>query len=217
MTKRSENKLIEAFTADHICKITGLSQRQLSAWDKRGFFSPNYAFDDRTKAYSRIYSYKDAVGLRTIAVLRLKHKISLARLENVAKELARRGFDHWADTKLYVIKKEVNFQHKDTEKVEGLETGQYSMLPVIDVIKDVDKKILELKTRSKDLQGTVEKNKHVARNSSVIGGTRIPTATVMRYAEAGYSIQQILEEYPSLTKSDIESAIKFEKGLAKAV
>jgi uncharacterized protein (DUF433 family) len=44
----------------------------------------------------------------------------------------------------------------------------------------------------------------------VIAGTRIPVATIKRFAEDGYSVDQIRQEYPSLTEVDIKAAIKHE-------
>jgi hypothetical protein len=45
--------------------------------------------------------------------------------------------------------------------------------------------IAALQKRDTAQVGHVEKQKHVARNSSVIAGTRIPTAAIRRYREAG--------------------------------
>lgn len=205
-----------ALTEDHVSRITGLTKGQLRAWDRRGFFVPRYAYSDRSSAYSRIYSFKDAAGLKTISVLRHKYKISLRKLTNVAKELEARGFSHWADTKLYVLKKEVYFKHRRSDHIESLKDGQYAMLSVIDVINDVHEKVIELKKRIPSQRGRIERNKYVARNSWVIAGTRIPTATIQRYVDAGFTEGQILREYPTLTADDMQAALDHEKGLAKS-
>jgi len=208
MSNKSE--IIAALAEEHICRITGLTKGQLRAWDKRGFFVPKHVFDDRSQVYSRIYSFKDAVGLKALSVLRKKYKISLSKLEAVAELLKEKGFSHWADVKLYVIKKQVYFQKSGSKKIEGLEDGQFAMLEIIDVIADVNQKVSELKQRGASQIGSVERNKFVARNSSVISGTRIPTAAIRRYIDAGYSITDILTDYPTLTKEDVKAAIEFE-------
>lgn len=216
MTAHDTKTMVAALTEEHVSRITGLTKGQLRAWDRRGFFVPRYAYSDRSSAYSRIYSFKDAVGLKTIAVLRYEHKISLQRLTEVAKKLEARGFSHWADTKLYVVKKEVYFKHPESERVESLKDGQYAMLHVINVINDVQEKVIELKKRNSSQVGKIERNKYVARNSWVVAGTRIPTATIQRYAEAGFTVAQIMKEYPTLSANDVRAAINHEKGLAKS-
>lgn len=57
----------------------------------------------------------------------------------------------------------------------------------------------------------VEQSRRVLRNAPVIAGTRIPTAAVKRYKEAGFTVEQILAEYPDLTRQDVEAALKFEE------
>lgn len=215
MSEQEHSSVVVALTEDHVARATGLTKYQLRAWDKRGFFSPKYAYDNRRAAYSRIYSFKDVVGLKTIATLRSKYKIGFKTLNFVASELARRGYDHWADTTLYVVKKEVHFKDPATGEIESLRDGQLAMLEVVDVINDVTSKVAQLKERPVSDHGVVERSKFVARNSWVVAGTRIPTSTMRRYAEAGYSIEEILEEYPSLSAEDVVAALKHEEALAK--
>jgi uncharacterized protein (DUF433 family) len=206
----SKNTIVSALTVDQVSRVTGLTPGQLFAWDRKGFFSPRFAYDDRTVAYSRIYSFKDVVGLKTIQTLRKEYKIGFKKLKEVAKELVRRGYEHWADTKLYVVKKEVYFRDPYKGRVEGLSTGQYAMLAVIEVIEDVNRGVLQLKRRDNDTEGKIEKQKYITRNSSVVSGTRIPTATIRRYHEAGFSIKEIIEEYPALSEQDIFAALEYE-------
>ncbi|WP_292509475.1 DUF433 domain-containing protein [Mesorhizobium sp.] len=113
------------------------------------------------------------------------------------------------------MKKAVHFFDPSTDRVESLQDGQYAMLPVIDVITDMTEKVTKLKERSKTQLGHVDRNKFTMRNSWVVSGTRIPTATIRRYADAGFSEDHILKEYPTLTREDIREALKHEKRLAK--
>ncbi|MGD1935904.1 MAG: DUF433 domain-containing protein [Candidatus Phaeomarinobacter sp.] len=199
-----------------MCRLTGLTRGQLRSWDRAGFFQPRYAYDDRSRPYSRVYSFRDVVGLKTISVLRNDHRVSVQELKKVAKELIRKGYKHWADTKLYVVKKQVYFQHPGTTEVEGVWDGQLAMLPIINVIDDVKAAVHKLSVRSSADRCKVERHKFVARNSPVVAGTRIPTASVRRYYEAGYSVDEIISEYPSLTKKDVRAALKYEEQLAKS-
>ncbi|MGF6309937.1 uncharacterized protein (DUF433 family) [Bradyrhizobium sp. i1.8.4] len=197
-------------------KLTGLTKWQLRRWDRLGFFEPQYAYEDRHVPYSRIYSFKDVVGLRTIAVLMKEHDVSLQELRKTATELVRRGYEHWADLKLYVLKREVYFQEPGSQDVEGVRSGQLAMIPVINVIEDVEDRVAAMQKRDASQIGHIEKRKHVARNSSVIAGTRIPTAAIRRFREAGYSREQILEQYPTLSIEDVDGALAYEEGLAQS-
>lgn len=197
-------------------RLTGLSRSQLRAWDRIGFFKPDYAYEDRHQPYSRIYSFQDVVGLRTIAVLRQRYRISLQQLRKVAIELTARGFGHWAEIKLYVVNGQVHFRRPGSEDVEGVWDGQLAMVPVIDVIQDVEERVRDLRVRKSDQLGQIERHKFVVRNASVIAGTRIPTAAIRRFREAGYSVDQIIRQYPTLTKEDVDAAIAHEEGLARS-
>ena len=216
MSHSDPNPIISAFTEDHVVRLTGLSRRQLRAWDKAGFFVPHAAYEDRRQAYSRTYSFRDVVGLRTIALLLKQHRVSLQELKKVAGELSKRGYSSWADTRLYVVNRQVHFRPPNSRIVEGVWDGQYAMLPVIDVINDLNDRVHELRKRSDSQFGKVEQHRFVARNSWVVSGTRIPTASIRRFSEAGYSIEEIIREYPTLTRPDVEEALSHEKRLAQS-
>ena len=87
------------------------------------------------------------------------------------------------------------------------------MVPIINVIEDVETRVAAMQNRESSQVGHVEKRKHVARNSSVIAGTRIPTAAIRRFREAGYSKEQILKQYPTLSIEDVDGALEYEEGL----
>jgi len=144
------------------------------------------------------------------------YRISLQQLRKVAQELIKRGYGHWAEVKLYVLKRQVYFRRPKSNEVEGVWDGQLAMVPVIDVINDVESRVQELKKRNDSQLGHIERHKHVVRNSTVVAGTRIPTAAIRRFKETGYSIQQILKQYPTLTVKDVQAALVHEEGLARS-
>ena len=53
----------------------------------------------------------------------------------------------------------------------------------------------------------VSKSRNVNHNVPVLAGTRIPVRAIQRFAEDGYTVEQILVEYPSLTAKDVKAAI----------
>lgn len=205
-----------AFTDRDVAAVTGFSISQLRRWDREGFFQPAYSEKTAGLPYARVYSFRDLVGLRTIAELRNRHRISILKLKAVAEELSNRGYRHWADVRLHVIKKDVYFQAPASLRVESLEDGQYAMLPVIDVIWQVETAVDSLLRRSPETVGRIEQHRHVMRNQPVVAGTRIPVAAVLDLWQAGYSGDGIREEYPSLTDADIAAALAHGQGLARS-
>ena len=195
--------IVSAFSADQVMKLTGLSMRQLAYWDDLGFFKPQYAAEDRRAPYARIYSFKDVVGLRTLSVLKTQYKCSLPHLRDVAEELTSYSDAPWAEITLYVWKRQVQFKEPDTGRVRGVVDGQYAMLPIKSVMEDVRNAADKLRQRQTDQIGRIEKHRFVSHQAEVISGTRIRVATIRRFIDSGYSTEQILNEYPSLTAADV--------------
>jgi uncharacterized protein (DUF433 family) len=212
----TESSVIRAFSAEHVARLAGLSQRQLSYWDKTGFFSPQYAFENRRSPYSRIYSFQDVVGLRTISILRKRHHIPLQNLRKAAEELSRHKNSPWSDLQLYVFNAEVHFREPDTGHVRGVKSGQYLNLPLRPIIEEVAQKSNLLRERASNELGRIRRHRYVAHNAWVIAGTRIPIHAVVSFSEAGYSPEQIVAEYPTLTIRDVEAGLRYAEKLTKA-
>jgi uncharacterized protein (DUF433 family) len=49
----------------------------------------------------------------------------------------------------------------------------------------------------------------------VIRGTRITAQTVLEFLAAGDSIEEVLEEYPSLTRQDVLACVRFSSELMR--
>ena len=210
------DNVIRAFSADHVIRLTGLSKSQLRYWDETGFFRPRYAFENRRSPYSRVYSFKDVVGLRTLAILRKKYRISLQKLRKVAQELSRYDAAPWSEIKLYVLGREVHFREPETGRMRGVVSRQYlNVIMLQSIINDVVAESNKLRERKNEQFGCIERHRYIVHNAWVLAGTRIPTKAIKRFSEAGYSTDEIIREYPNLTKEDIRAARKHEKNLAK--
>ncbi|MGH6651048.1 MAG: DUF433 domain-containing protein [Sphingopyxis sp.] len=200
--------LISAFSAEQVERLTGLSESQLRDWDNDGFFTPAFAAENRRSPYSRIYSFDDLVSLRTLGILRKKHKIALQSLKKTAAKLEQHSGRPWSDLTLYVLNREVHFKNPSTGRVEGAISGQMAVpIPLGSIADDLRSKIEESRSRSLDSEGDFEQHRYVAHNRRVVSGTRIPVESVMAFWEHGFSIEQILREYPSLTRKDIEAVV----------
>ncbi|MGH6804870.1 MAG: DUF433 domain-containing protein [Methyloceanibacter sp.] len=205
----TESNVLRAFSERHVMRLTGLSHSQLRYWDATGFFAPSYS--KNRGPHGRVYSFRDVVGLRTLAVLRKDHHVSLQHLRLVAERLSHLGESVWADTTLYVLNKNVYFHEPETGKLRGVVSGQYSIIPLVSIMTDIAERAEQLKRRQRDRVGKIERNRYVAHNAWVIAGTRIPTRAIKNFHDAGYSIEDIKREYPTLTSEDIRAALKHEE------
>jgi uncharacterized protein (DUF433 family) len=145
-------------------------------------------------------------------VLRNQHNVPLQHLRKVAKKLSGLADDLWTKTKLYVLNRKVVFHEPGTGLPREVVSGQYVIgillkTIIFDMIKDVEK----MHRRDPEKIGQVERSRYVNRNHWVVGGTRIPTATIRRFREAGYTMAQIIAEYPDLKLRDIRAAILHEE------
>jgi len=96
-------------------------------------------------------------------------------------------------------------------------SGQYALgIPLSVVLSDTKKDIEKLRTRDAPQIGVIERNRWIAHNSWVVAGTRIPVEAIKSFHAAGYSVEQIIGEYPDLTRRDVEAALahKGEKNAA---
>ena len=201
-----------AFAADHVCKLTGLSARQLRYWDKTGFFSPALIDEYRQRTFGRIYTFRDLVGLRTIAILRNEHRVPLQELRRVGEWLHRRHDEPWASLEFALKGRAVVFHEpRSGGVVEPRGAGQ-SALPIAlqQIANAVSTAASRLRDRSRDQLGQIVRNRYVVHNAWVVSGTRIPTAAIWNFHQAGYSIAAIIKEYPRLGARDVRAAIDFE-------
>jgi uncharacterized protein (DUF433 family) len=205
-----------AFSAEHMERLTGLTPRQLAYWDKTGFFKPEYASENRRLPNSRVYSFQDAVGLRTISVLLNAHKVSLPHLKVVARKLATYADRPWSELRLRVWNRRVQFDEPETGATRDVILGQYVLLPIIDVVRELEQRIEKLKTRDQTSIGHFERHRYISHNKLVIAGTRVPVATVLEYIEDGYSTEAIIKEFPALTEADIQAVVRDGKAAVAA-
>jgi len=210
------NNVLAAFSEEHVQRVTGLSIGRLRYWARTGFFEPSFVEDDPRMAYSRFYSFKDVVALRTLEMLRVKNGVPLQHLRKVAETLSHLKGDLWTKTILYVANRKVVFNDPITNKPQEVVSGQYVMeYPLLEIIAETSESIESIGRRSSDQLGKIVKIRGINRNAWTISGTRVPIASVQRLHEDGYSIEQIISEYPDLTTEDIMAALTH-KGVAAA-
>jgi uncharacterized protein (DUF433 family) len=205
------NELV-GFTVEQTSRLTKLSPRQLMYWDKTGFFSPS-VLDAEKRFFSRFYSFRQVVGLRTIALLRNTHGIPLQELRKVGRWLGERYESPWASLRLYVAGKRVFFIEPASDAVLTAREPSQQVFPIelLKVATDTEKAVEDMKSRQPDEVGQVSRKRNIANNQPVVAGTRIHTAAIWNLHKSGLSQAGILKEYPLLTKDDVQAAIAFER------
>jgi uncharacterized protein (DUF433 family) len=206
------DNVIAAFSAEQVERLTGLTRARLTSWDRTGFFAPSYADDDRRSPYSRIYSFRDVVGLRTLCRLRDEYHVSLQHLRQVAEKLSHLANDLWSSQVLYVWNKKVVFDETGAGRLREVVSGQYvNGLALEEIISDMRRAVEQLRRRSDDQIGAITRSRFISHNAAVIAGTRIPVKAIRDFAEAGYNSKQIIDEYPDLTERDVAAALSYQE------
>jgi uncharacterized protein (DUF433 family) len=213
----NDQNVIGAFGEEEAARLSGLSVGQLRLWDRSGFLKPSYASASRHLPHNRIYSFRDIVSLRVLGQLRNKLKVPMQQLRKVSEKLAEFGDQKWTATTLYVLGKRVVFTDPRSKKrMEVVSRQQVLDIPLRVVISDTKRAIAEMNTRDPAELGHVVQGKFVQQNEPVFEGTRIPVMAVRRYLEAGFGVDEIVREFPLLTRDDIEAARNFDPGVHAA-
>jgi uncharacterized protein (DUF433 family) len=154
----------------------------------------------------------DVAALRVLAVLIHQHNVPLQHLRQVPARLGAMDNSAWARTTLYVFNRKVIFDDPDEGRQREVVSGQYMIgIPLETVVSDTRRDVQALSERSDDQVGKIEKHRRVSHNAAVVAGTRIPVRSIQAFADAGYSIAQIIEEYPTLTEADVRAALEFDR------
>lgn len=204
--------VIGAFSEEQASRISGVSIYQLRQWGKEGFFPATFGEDGKNIPYGRLYSFRDLVSLQVLNDLRNEKRIPLSHLRDVSEKLSHLGDKKWSGTTLYVLGKRVVLEEPATKKREDVVSGQRVFnIPLRIVIKNTRDKIRELSDRSGRV-GKFSQKRFISYNDTVFEGTRISVAMVLEFYDAGYSIADILKEFPDLERADVAAAIEMREG-----
>ena len=150
--------------------------------------------------------------LKVLNALRNEAGVSLHHLREVKEKLAHLGDDMWAKTILYVLNRRVVFFNPETSKREEVTSGQVILEIPLQVVKgDMKRAVRLLWERDEESIGGVQQKRGTSNNKPVVAGTRIPVKAIKAFRDAGYSFEQIREQYPVLTNKDIRAALAHDK------
>lgn len=208
-------EVIGAFSEEQAAQLANVSRHQLREWDRRGLLKPSYGTPEPHVPYGRIYSFRDLVSARVLGQLR-KHGVSFKHLAEVHKKLSALSEAPWASTVLWVCGREVVVAPPGAKYRQKLLSGQEVFdIPLKIAISGVRDDIAKLNEREGSKVGKIDRERYVAQGQYVVKGTRIPVRLIASFAKAGYSVDQIIREYPELRPADVMAALRFE-GVAAA-
>lgn len=209
MSDLAEHGVIAGFSEDQAHRLTNVSLRQLRYWAKDGFFVPSLSVENGGRSALRLYSFRDLACLRVINHLRNESKVSLKHLRDVKVKLEHLGEDLWAKTTLYVLNRRVLIRNPETGDPEDAVNGQGVLrIPLAAVASDMQEAIRRLRERPAESHGQIDDRTAGARNAFV-AGTRIPVRSIKGLAEDGLTPEEIINQYPSLTKADVQAALAY--------
>lgn len=202
------------FSIEQVSRLTKLSVRQLVYWDQTGFFSPEFASANRRQPFSRVYSFRDLVGLRTVADLR--RKLPLQELRRVSCWLKERYDEPWSRLVFYIVDRKVLFSEGTAGQPMVAGSGQLALQVRLEPIaRATEEDARALTRRTEDEVGRITSNRFLMHNAPVLAGTRIPVAAVWDLYQAGYSPAQIVAEYPRLREADVAAVLEYERSRAE--
>ncbi len=207
---------IIALDSNRVSKLTGIPRITLAYWEQRGVFKASYIDPHPGTPFRRIYSFRDVVSLRALALIRREARVSFKEILKASEYLSQHYDSPWSELKFGLLGDKLVFwdpEHKRWSHATGQELLE---LNVEGIPEEIKRAIPGTLRRDESNYGVITKNRYVQHNRPIIAGTRIPTSSIWASHEAGYSPQRILEEYPHLELEDVKAAVEFEHGQRQA-
>jgi uncharacterized protein (DUF433 family) len=197
---------------EDVCKLASISPERLRHWVRSDAFRPEYGRGGDAPA---VYAFRDAVGLRVLALLRHKG-VPLQQLRKVGQWLYEERATPWSSLRFFVSGRQVYFT--DPKSGHVVASKPFKQMPlkmkpfdIEPVEQDMARKVRKLTQRDAAKVGTVERRRGVKGGSWVVGGTRISSESIWNFKQAGYGMRAILAEYPTLSEDDVRAAIEHEE------
>jgi len=133
----------EGYRGPQVCKIVGITYRQLDHWDRTGLKSPSLV-QARGSGTQRLYSYQDVLELRIIKQL-LDAGVTLQRARK-AIDFLRESGEELASASLVLGAAGSVLVRNDEELLDLLKGGQrvFNVVALSGVMGDVDAAIVEI-------------------------------------------------------------------------
>ena len=203
------NELAAIFTPQQVQTIIGISPQRLVYWHRAGLLTPRYYDEAGLFRLKRLYSFRDLVTARTILILRVTYKLSLQELRMANEVLQAHYEEPWASLRFWVLGSELLYKEPSSDVIVSASRRGQQIFPIdVGQVEVALRSEVETYRRRKPEDiGSIRRDRLIMGNAYCIAGTRIPVSTIYGFHAAGYSDEQINEEYPDLDPRDIQAAI----------
>jgi uncharacterized protein (DUF433 family) len=193
---------VVALSRDRAAAVAGLSPRRAEYWARTGVAAPTITHQVSPGKTVRLYAYPELMSLLVAAALN-RQSVPLQHIRAVVEHLKSRDFDSPLTQLVFaVIGKRLYFQHSDGEWESSLRPGQVVIWQVLN-LEPIRAQIASAASRDEAKIGHLEKRRGVLGGKTVVGGTRIPVATVLSYLERGSTPEEIIHAFPALRMDDV--------------
>lgn len=200
---------IVALDQDKVVRLVGVPKSTLNDWERKGVFRPSYVDPNPRTPYRRVYSFRDIVSLRALAKIRRQLGVSLADIREAGKYLSMFYESPWTELRFGVIDRKLVFWHPQSQRWMGTDGQGILELNMADIPHEVESDLPEVMKRDTGTIGSISRHRYVNHNRPTIAGTRVLVSTVANMLEHGFSEDQILGEYPGLTREDIRAVSEY--------
>ena len=204
----NDSDAILALDIERVSRIVRVPESTLRYWETTGVFQPSYIDPNPRTPNRRIYSFRDVLSLRALAELRRNLNIKLDDLRRAGRYLSEFYEAPWAELRFGVVVRRLVFRDPATQRWQSVQGDVVLPFDLADLPREVQRSVDVTMQRGVDQIGRIEQHRNVFHNRPVIAGTRIPVSMIRDYADAGYSAQEIINEYPQLDVADIEAALE---------
>lgn len=66
-----------------------------------------------------------------------------------------------------------------------------------------------------EIEARIVRDPGILVGKPVVRGTRIPVSLILNYIEHGRTVEELIDDYPVLTKEDVEAAVAYAKQRAE--
>lgn len=139
-----EHPGVEGYRGPTVCKLIGITYRQLDYWARTGLLRPSVA-DARGSGSKRLYSYRDLLELKVIKQL-LDAGVSLQSARRAVDCLRQNLGADLASAKLVLTEGRSVLAQTNGEVVDLLAGGQgvFNIVPLSGVVDELEAAIVEL-------------------------------------------------------------------------
>jgi DNA-binding transcriptional MerR regulator len=134
----------EGFGGPQVCKIVGITYRQLDYWARTELVRPSLA-DAAGSGTQRRYSYRDLVRLKVIKSL-LDAGVKLQSARTAIEYLREDGGDDWETASLVLNGSDSVLVRTDGELIDAVRRGQtvLNVVPLAHMVEELGARIHEL-------------------------------------------------------------------------